>query len=162
MCEKACGFCGHRFFSNTDGFVAQKTRETIIELIENEGVTTFYSGHSKGYDRVCGKIVRSLKGRYKQIKLCWAVPFYMPSLDTKREYYKKLFDEIIQPDFGNLSSRKAILARNYWIVDHSDFLICHNSTSPAETAKMKEYANEKSDIHVIEVPAVKKIIYQYY
>ena len=162
MCEKACGFCGHRFFSNSESPVAQKTREIMIELIENEGVTTFYSGYSKGYDRICGKIVRSLKEKYKQIKLCWTVPFYMPSLDTKQEYYKRLFDEIIQPDFGNLSSRKAILARNYWIVDHSDFLICHNSTSPAETVKMKEYAKEKSDIRVIEVPAVKKIIYQYY
>lgn len=48
MREKACGFCGHRFFSNTDGFVAQKTRETMIELIENNFGAKFLDRGSFG------------------------------------------------------------------------------------------------------------------
>ena len=41
MKEKICCFCGHR---DCDSLMREQIKETITDLIENQGITTFYSG----------------------------------------------------------------------------------------------------------------------
>ena len=120
MSEKSCCFCGHRFvFQN----INDKVREIITDLVENKGVTVFYTGHMGDFDELCESIVRNLKSCHRNIKIYWVIPYYMKRINANKEQYSILFDEIISPDFGDVHYKQAIKMRNQWLVDNSDIII---------------------------------------
>lgn len=55
----SCAFFGHRSFDYEP--YRDKIREKIVDLIENRGVTTFYSGGRGSFDVLCARTVWELK-----------------------------------------------------------------------------------------------------
>ena len=147
MQEKICGFCGHRLVTHD---ISEQVRDIIINLIENEGINTFYSGSMGEFDNLCEKTIRDLKKIYNNIKLCRIMPYHMLSVNNNPEYYYRLFDEIIVPDFENTHYKKAITMRNRWIADCSDFLICYTRYESGGAYNTRRYA-EKTNTHVIDI-----------
>ena len=144
MSEKSCCFCGHRFvFQN----INDKVREIITDLLENKGVTVFYTGHMGDFDELCESIVRNLKSCHRNIKIYWVIPYYMKRINANKEQYSILFDEIISPDFGDVHYKQAIKMRNQWLVDNSDIIICYVKQDGG-AYKTKKYA-EKTNIQII-------------
>ena len=144
MSEKSCCFCGHRFvFQN----INDKVREIITDLVENKGVTVFYTGHMGDFDELCESIVRNLKSCHRNIKIYWVIPYYMKRINANKEQYSILFDEIISPDFGDVHYKQAIKMRNQWLVDNSDIIICYVKQDGG-AYKTKKYA-EKTNIQII-------------
>lgn len=154
MKEKICTFCGHR---DSGEYLSSYIKNAVNNLIENHGITTFYSGGMGNFDKMCETAVRQAKHRYKYIKLYLVVPYMMKKLNTEREYYDMMYDGIIIPDLGNVHYMQAISARNKWLVEHSDTMLCRVVRRSGGAFKMYDYArqpgkNQKNSIPIVYLP----------
>ena len=139
MNEKICSFCGHR---DCDRSLREKIKEAITGLVENQGITTFYSGGMGNFDKLSESVVRELKREYKDIRLCLIAPYMTKHLNTDRAYYNAMYDEIIIPDLGDVYYKRAITERNKWMVRKSDILLCYVTRSYGGAYQMYRYAKE--------------------
>ncbi|MBQ2664138.1 MAG: DUF1273 family protein [Clostridia bacterium] len=121
----------------------EKIKEAITDLIENQGITTFYSGGMGNFDMLCENVARELKRKYP-IKLCLIMPYMTKRLNTDREYYNAMYDEIIIPDLGDVHYKRAITERNKWMVNCSDVVLCYVTRSSGGAYRMREYAEAAS------------------
>ena len=88
MKENVCCFCGHRDCYN--GF-REQIKAKIKDIIENDGVTVFYSGGMGEFDRLCESVVREIKRRNKYIKLYLIKPYFTHKLNTEKDYYSNFY-----------------------------------------------------------------------
>ena len=118
--KKCCAF-GHReLYRNID----EELKALIIDLIEHEGVTLFMTGGIGQTDGKFSSVVRELKHRYKQIELVLVKPYFSGELNTNKEYYEIMYDDVIIPDeLAGCHYKSAITKRNRWMIDRSDFII---------------------------------------
>ncbi len=140
MTEKICCFCGHRNIISDN--LQEKTESVLIELIETKGYNTFFSGHMGEFDKLCETVIIRLKKKYPQIKLCRISAYYRHNID------KEFFDEIIIPDLGNIHYKRAIGARNNWMAQKADLLLCYVYKDYGGAYDMKKYA-EKNGTEII-------------
>lgn len=118
--KKCCAF-GHReLYRNID----EELKALIIDLIEHEGVTLFMTGGIGQTDGKFSSVVRELKHSYKQIELVLVKPYFSGELNTNKEYYEIMYDDVIIPDeLAGCHYKSAITKRNRWMIDRSDFII---------------------------------------
>ncbi|MBQ2669477.1 MAG: DUF1273 domain-containing protein, partial [Clostridia bacterium] len=60
-------------------------------------------------------------------------------LNTDREYYNEMYDEIIIPDLGDVNYNRAITERNKWMVDFSEVVLCYVTRISGGAYRMREY-----------------------
>ena len=137
MKEKVCSFCGHRDCDN--GF-REQIKAKIKDIIENDGVTVFYSGGMGEFDRLCESVVREIKRGNKYIKLYLIKPYFTHKLNTEKKFYSNSYDDIIIPDFGNVHYKRAITERNKWIAEQSDIILCYVMRANGGAYKTLQYA----------------------
>lgn len=113
---KICSFCSHR---DADNILRTQIKVKIIDLVENEGVMTFYSGGMGAFDGLCESVVHELKQTYP-LKLYLIMPYVTKRLNTDKAYYEVQYDDIIIPDLGEVHYKCAITERNKWIAEQSD------------------------------------------
>ena len=118
--KKCCAF-GHReLYRNID----EELKALIIDLIEHEGVTLFMTGGIGQTDGKFSSVVRELKHSYKQIELVLVKPYFSGELNTNKEYYEIMYDDVIIPDeLAGCHYKSAITKRKRWMIDRSDFII---------------------------------------
>lgn len=115
---KSCAFFGHR-----DGdYRAQEghIKNMLIQLIEDYGVTQFYSGNRGKFDHTCTRITHNLKEKYPHIKLT-RVLSYIPT--EKENYTERYYDDSVYLLERNVPKKYAIIATNKRLVDKVDFVI---------------------------------------
>lgn len=118
--KTCCGF-GHRIVLAD---VEPALRRTLIDLIENQGVTRFLTGGMGEFDELFAKAVRSLRGEYQQIRLCLVVPYLTKRLNDQSDLLSTLYDEIILPvELDGANKKTAIPLRNRWVVENSDCVV---------------------------------------
>lgn len=118
--KKCCAF-GHReLYQNID----KELKSALINLIENDGVTVFMTGGNGQLDSKFLSIVRELKTTFKQIKLVLVKPYFSGELNTNKDYYEIMYDDVIIPDeLAGCHYKSAITKRNRWMIDKCDFVI---------------------------------------
>ena len=112
----ACTFFGHRDCSSS---IKGKLHKEIERLICNHGVETFYIGTHGNYDRMAYAALVELRYRYSHIKV-YRVLAYMPKPDDT-----DTFDTIVPEGIESAHPRFAIIKRNHWMIDHSDYVIAY-------------------------------------
>lgn len=142
MKEKICSFCGHR---DADSSLRTQIKAAITDIIENEGITTFYSGCMGAFDSLCESAVRELKQTY-HLKLYLIAPYMTQRINRDGKYYKELYDDIIIPDLGEVHYKRAITERNRWIVEQSNVLLCYVTHSSGGAYQTLQYAQKLSKI----------------
>lgn len=145
MNNKICCFAGHATLYDDKETIKSKLKKEIINLIENENVTTFYSGGKGAFDWLCAETLKELKKEYSYIK-SYLMLAYMPKEkdSPKSTLYEEMFDKTVYPGIENVPKHFAILERNKRMVDRSDFLtmyVKHNLGSGAY--KTLAYAKKK-------------------
>ena len=70
-----CCFCGHSRIWEVDCSIVDELTLYIKYLITMKHVEIFYSGGMGTFDQMCEDIVKSLKLKYPQIRLCLVVPY---------------------------------------------------------------------------------------
>lgn len=113
-----CGF-GHRdVFQNIDKELCEAVQSAV-----SIGCDVFYTGAMGDFDRCFSSAVRKQK---KKAKLVCVKPYMSNELNTNKQYYNDMYDDIIIPDelaFEHYKS--AITKRNRWMIDNSDIVIVY-------------------------------------
>lgn len=142
MNNLTCCFAGHSDVYISD-FIKIRLVNEIKNLIENEKVTSFYSGGKGNFDWLCAKYVKEVKKEFPFIK-SYLIRAYMPREKEKyNEELLNLFDGSIYPDLENIPYRLAILKRNEWMIDNSNFLIAYIDHDWGGAYKTLSYAQKK-------------------
>ena len=115
-------FFGHRDFLITRELKSELTRilkETVCEDCE------FFFGGYGCFDNLAYTCVNELVIPYK-IKKTFVTPYITESyLKNNVEYHRYKYDELLYPELENVPYRFAISARNRWMVENSDVVICY-------------------------------------
>ena len=112
----ACTFFGHR---DSPSSIRGVLSAEIEQLINEKDVNTFYVGTQGNFDRMAYSVLAELRKRYQHIKV-YRVLAYMPKpgkTDTA--------DTIVPEGIENTHPRYAIVSRNNWMIDHSDYVIAY-------------------------------------
>lgn len=119
--NNTCCFFGHRnIFEPVNDIVYEK----ICDLIENKNVTTFIVGDYGDFDKICTSMVRKAKQTHKNIKLILVRPYFSNELNTNKDFYRDLYDDIIIPEeLADVHYKQAIGKRNQWMIENSQYAI---------------------------------------
>lgn len=145
---RICTFAGHAKLYG-DNSIREKLKKEIINLIENQGVTTFYNGGKGQFDWLCAECVKELKKDYPLIK-SYLILAYMPGKKKQfdEDFYKN-YDDTLYPEIEKVPPKFAIIKRNEWMIDKSDFLIAYVEHNWGGAYRTLKYAAKKHRIRII-------------
>ena len=134
--KACCGF-GHRYvFEN----LISKLDNAVGEAI-TQGCELFYTGAMGDFDSLFSSGVRSAKKVYPHIKLIGVKPYFTNDINTDKDYYAALYDDIIIPDeLAGIHPKAAIKARNRWMIDKSDIVLIYTVRNFGGAYEAKRYA----------------------
>lgn len=104
----------------------EKLINIITDLIENKGVTQFYSGFRGAYDVYCSALIHELKARYPQIRITMVLSYIPQTPSDEPEYAFKLpdyFDDSIYLLERQVPKKFAIIETNKCLVDMVDYIV---------------------------------------
>lgn len=130
----ACTFFGHR---DCPSSVKASIYKAVEQLISHQSVDTFYVGTQGSFDRMAYAALEELRQRYSYIKV-YRVLAYMPKVgdvDTS--------DTIVPEGIENAHPRYAIVHRNNWMIDRSDFVISYITHPTGGAYQAVERAKKK-------------------
>lgn len=136
-----CCFIGHSIIYDMDNVKGQL--HSIVQELIQSGVTTFYNGGKGQFDALGARAVYDLKKSYGHIKNVLVSPY--PNVD---KYAAQLFDEVIYPGLEKYPRKFAIVYRNRFMVDNSDYAIAYVTHGWGGAAQTLEYAMKKG-LHII-------------
>lgn len=110
-----CTFFGH---ANAPKEIEPIIKSTLVELIENKDVTTFYVGNHGNFDNMVAKVLKELSEIYS-IEY-YVVLAYMPKKNEIFNNHTLLPEgiELVHPKY-------AISWRNKWMIDKSDYVVAY-------------------------------------
>lgn len=139
-------FCGHAdYIEKPDD---EKNMLHLFHSLIGQSKVCFYLGGYGNFDKFVLKCANKYKSSNKQAKIIFVTP-YIDVNYKKLRNEKSLYDEIIYPNIENSPKRFAIVRRNEWMVNHSNYLIsyvCHNFGGAYKTL---QYA-KKNSIFIID------------
>ncbi len=145
--DKICCFAGHNMVYGDD--IKNKIKKTAEMLIKNENVKKFLVGNYGGFDGCSAAAIRELKKTYRDITLDLIIPYVTKSMNDYKEMYYENYDCIVMADIpASTPARYHIAGANRYMVDKSDFLICHINHSWGGAAETLRYAERKKHIKV--------------
>lgn len=130
-----CTFFGHRDILED---IKPALRQTIIHLIKNYSVDTFYVGNNGDFDNIVRKVLQKTKEEYPQIKYA-VIPAYMPVKNDGKD----TFDYLCPYLFERIPPRFAIVKRNKWMIKECDFVITYVKHTFGGAAQFKELAEKQ-------------------
>lgn len=117
---RICTFCGHRWVPES---IRASLAETVEKLIVAQDVHCFYVGNNGAFDRMALSVLKKLKSKHPYIRY-HVVLAYMPG--KKEEYpFESQVDTIYPEGLENVPQRYAIVHRNRWMVEQSDYLVAY-------------------------------------
>lgn len=119
--KACCGF-GHRnVFEN----IVDRL-DSVVEAVIQQGCDVFYSGAMGDFDSLFSSTVRKAKKKHPHIKLICLKPYFTNDINTDRDYYNAMYDDvIIPPEIIGAHYKAAIKERNRWIIDNSDVVLVY-------------------------------------
>ena len=121
---------------------SKRLENALRDCIENKRITSFYIGGYGKFDICCAIKLHSLKIEYPEIKVI-LVTSYINNLHLAKVVVDEYFDEILYPSLENVIPKFAIVYRNKWMIDHSDYCIFYVNHSWGNASKMLNYAIRK-------------------
>ena len=116
---------------------SQVLKQAIEELV-TQGVDTFYVGNQGQFDRAVYSCLKQLRKEHPHIRVC-IVLAYLP---TEKSEYDDMTDAMY-PEI-ECHPKFAIERRNRWMIDHSDFLLCHINHTWGGAYKFAQLAKRRS------------------
>lgn len=137
--KACCGF-GHRtIFADMEADVC-----SAVLKAAQEGCDVFYTGAMGDFDKLFSSAVRKAKGKYPLIKLICVKPYFTNDINTNKDYYAALYDDVIIPtECVGVYHRAAIKVRNHWMVDNSHQVISYIIRDDGGAAETVNYAKRR-------------------
>lgn len=110
-----CTFFGH---ANAPKEIEPIIKSTLVDLIENKYVTTFYVGNQGNFDYMVANVLQELSEIYSISY--YIVLAYMPKKNEISDSHTLLPEgiELVHPKY-------AISWRNKWMIDKSDYVVTY-------------------------------------
>lgn len=130
---KSCTFFGHR---DAREDIKPILRSVVIDLIENHGVDRFYVGNNGNFDGMVYALLAELSTTYP---ISYTIVLaYLPRNDLCDTRHTLLPEGI-----ERVPPRFAIMWRNKWMIDHSDYVVTHVKYNCGGAAECKAMAESK-------------------
>ena len=142
---KACVGFGHR---NVFESISERLDEAIESAIQ-QGCDVFYTGAMGEFDSLLSSAVRKAKIKYPHIKLICVKPYFTNDINTDRDYYNTMYDDVIIPSkLIGIHYKAAIKVCNRWMIDNSDIVLVYTVRNYGGAYESFRYAkrNEKDII----------------
>lgn len=138
---KSCAFFGHRNMN------VQPYGEILLgilcDLVENKGVTQFYSDYRGSFNVYCARLVGKLKERYPQI-VNTMVLSYIPTARFNGAFDLPLcFDDSVYLLERNVPYKFAITETNKLLIDTVDFVVAAVEVKFGGAYTACEYARKR-------------------
>ena len=128
-----CTFFGHK---DTPKEKEPILKSTLIDMIKNKNVNTFYVGNNGNFDSMVCAVLTELSSIYP-IKY-YIVLSYVPKRKTENS------ERTILPEgIETVPPRFAISYRNKWMIEQSDYVLTYVTHSWGGAAQFKELAEKK-------------------
>lgn len=135
----ACTFFGHRDCPNS---IREKLIKEIERLICDQQVDTFYVGTQGGFDHMAYSALKKLRNMYSNIKV-YRVLAYMPQNDAVSKDNGDGEDTILPEGIERVHPRYAIVWRNNWMIDRSEYIIAYITHPTGGAYHVVERAKKK-------------------
>ncbi len=135
-----CTFFGNRVLGKD---IKSQLRKTITYLIESKNVTLFYIGNNGAYDAAVLELLKELSEFY-DISY-FTVLAYVPikSNNNNLEYTRTILPENIE----KVPKRFAIVYRNEWMIQHSDYVVTYiENRVGSNSAKFESIAEKQGKV----------------
>ena len=140
---KSCAFFGHRNMRVEQ--YRDKLLNIIVDLIDNKGVTQFYSGCRGDFDKYCSYLIHELKAHYPQIKNTMVLSYVPEPSKEPDDAFKlpKNYDDSVYLLERAVPKRLAIIETNKCLVDKVDYIIAGVTLHGGGAYAACEYAYKK-------------------
>ena len=137
-----CTFFGHK---DTPKEIELTLRSTLIDLIENKNVTTFYVGNNGNFDTMVRRQLEYLSQTYP---ITYSIVLaYLP---TEKNKYDNLTNTIYPEGIETVPKRFAISYRNKWMIRQSDVVVTYVTRTHGGAWQFKTMAERQGKM-VIEL-----------
>lgn len=140
--ETTATIIGHSECSDVD---TDHLRSELIKLI-NSGVTTFLSGGTGGFDRLCARIIYDLKKTYPHIHSCIVIPYLDHKIFEPSYFDSSEFPECLE----SVPYRFRISHRNRYMVQNSSWAVCFVRRSYGGASATYRYAGNQG-LRIIDI-----------
>ena len=113
------------FFGHSRCSISDLSEQEIISTIENvagNNYVEFFLGMYGDFDAFAYRCAKKYREMHPNSKLVFVTP-YIHENYCLLENAKERFDEVIYPELENVPKRYAIIKRNEYMIDESDFII---------------------------------------
>ena len=135
----ACTFFGHRDCPDS---IKVNLKKEIEQLICDQQVHIFYVGTQGSFDRMAYCALRELRNKYSNIKM-YRVLAYMPRNDAVSNDNAQSEDTILPEGIERVHPRYAIVWRNNWMIDRSEYVIAYITHPTGGAFQAVERAQKK-------------------
>lgn len=115
---KRCTFFGHR---DCPEGIRPKIQQTVVDLVENHGVTMFYVGNQGNFDRLVRSVLKETERIYPNVRYA-VVLAYMPFAGATGEAEPHT---ILPEGIEKVPKRFAILWRNKWMLERAEYVVTY-------------------------------------
>ena len=142
---KACTFFGHRDCPES---IRGRLREEVERLISHQQADTFYVGTQGSFDRMAYAVLKELRIKYPRIKV-YRVLAYMPKNGAVSNDDGSDKDTILPEGIERVHARYAIVWRNNWMIDKSDYVIAYVTHTFGGAYQSLERAKKKGKTTIL-------------
>lgn len=134
-----CTFFGHR--QSPPGLQSQ-LRSVLIDLIEDQGVRTFYVGNQGSFDHMVCSVLRELSQEYPGIT--YGIVLKNPSTERQDEGPEGEGDShtMFPQGIEMVPKQFAIDWRNHWMLERADYVVTYVVRSWGGAAKLANQAKK--------------------
>ena len=145
--QKTCCFTGHRTIPESEYAEMQKSLESELTQLINQGTRYFGAGGALGFDTMSALSVLKLRKNFSLIRLI----LVLPCKDQTKGWSEKdikIYNNILQNADKVVYTSKhyyrgCMHKRNRHLVDNSQICICYLTDSKGGTAYTVDYAKQK-------------------
>ena len=133
------------FFGHSNYVSSLDDEKQLVELLETATFgeqVDFYFGGYGNFDNFAYRCAKIYKKYHEDSKLIFITPYLNGWLDNKRDFLQKNYDEIIYPDIEQVPPKFAIIKRNEWIVNKSDYVFTYVKTHYGGAYRALLYAHK--------------------
>ena len=130
----ACTFIGQK---NAPSTLERNLRKTILKLVLNDIVETFYISGQGKFDEMVLYNLHDIWLSYPHIKY-YVVLDYLPKKFTVYDYPTEIVEGI-----DKVPKKYAMDFRNKWMIDNSDIVVTYVTQRLSGAAKLVEQAKQK-------------------
>ena len=148
---KSCFFIGHTEASSE---ILPALTEAVEHHISQYGVTEFFVGNYRGFDRMAAHAVIAAKNQHPTISLHMLIPYH--PAERPIEPPPGFDDTFYPPNMETVPRRLAIVRANRYMVAHTDYLIAYVWHPASNARNILEYAQRRALQNRITVTVLSK------